>query len=609
MYKECQKVSSHSWNFLTKMANKHVVLTKLRATEADTSRDDIHMRDMPNGNGDVKIKVSEEEKDPFDAIEDFKPVGPPWTELNTGQKCKRVLVTTAKIIVLLGLLYLFICSLSFLGSAFQLLGGKTAGEAISSQSLISNPVAGLMIGVLATVLLQSSSTTTSIVVAMVSSQILQVRPAIPIIMGANIGTSVTNTIVAFGQIADKDQFRRAFAGATVHDMFNLLCVLILLPVEVITGYLYHLTEAIVSSAELKTDKGLKKDLLKVITKPFTNLILQLDKKLIEKVAKGDKSAEDKSLIKFWCNDTSKMMANVTTTNVTTVLNMTTSVNVTKLKEIKVITKVEKCDFLFHDSGLSDTIVGIIMLVIALVILCICLVLIVKTLHSLLRGQIALVIKKTFNSKFPKPFGFLTGYVAILVGAGMTILVQSSSIFTSALTPLVGLGIVPLKKVYPLTLGANIGTTVTGILAALAASGDLQLSLQIALCHLFFNISGILIWYPVPLMRRIPIKMAKRLGNTTASYRWFALSYLVIVFFVMPALIFALSLAGWKVFVGVMVPIACLVVFIVIINIIQAKKKSLLPKPLQTWEWAPLMLRSLEPYDRGISKIGRKFKRR
>ena len=54
-------------------------------------------------------------------------------------------------------------------------------------------------------------------------------------MGANIGTSVTNTIVAIGQIADKNQFRRAFAGATVHDMFNLLCVVILLPLEVITG--------------------------------------------------------------------------------------------------------------------------------------------------------------------------------------------------------------------------------------------------------------------------------------------------------------------------------------------------------------------------------------
>ena len=78
-------------------------------------------------------------------------------------------MTTSKFILLLGLLYMFICSLSFLSSAFRLLGGKTAGEAFSSNTILSNPVGGLMLGVVATVLLQSSSTTTSIVVAMVSS--------------------------------------------------------------------------------------------------------------------------------------------------------------------------------------------------------------------------------------------------------------------------------------------------------------------------------------------------------------------------------------------------------------------------------------------------------
>ena len=59
--------------------------------------------------------------------------------------------------------------------------------------------------------------------------------AIPIVMGANIGTSVTNTIVSLGQITDRNEFRRAFAGATVHDIFNWLSVFVLFPVEVITG--------------------------------------------------------------------------------------------------------------------------------------------------------------------------------------------------------------------------------------------------------------------------------------------------------------------------------------------------------------------------------------
>lgn len=65
--------------------------------------------------------------------------------------------------------------------------------------------------------------------------VLSVRVAIPIIMGANIGTSVTNTIVSLGQSGDRNQFRRAFGGATVHDMFNWLSVVILLPLELISG--------------------------------------------------------------------------------------------------------------------------------------------------------------------------------------------------------------------------------------------------------------------------------------------------------------------------------------------------------------------------------------
>ena len=65
--------------------------------------------------------------------------------------------------------------------------------------------------------------------------VLQVASAVPIIMGANIGTSVTNTIVSMAQSGDRKQFQRAFAGATVHDMFNWLTVAVFLPVECATG--------------------------------------------------------------------------------------------------------------------------------------------------------------------------------------------------------------------------------------------------------------------------------------------------------------------------------------------------------------------------------------
>ena len=186
---------------------------------------------------------------------------------------------------------------------------------------------------------------------------------------------------------------------------------------------------------------------------------------------------------------------------------------------------------------------------------------------------------------------------------MTFLVQSSSIFTSALTPLVGIGIVSLERIFPLTLGANIGTTGTSMFAAMASSGTrLGYSLQIALCHLFFNITGIIIWYPIPAMRKVPVALAKKLGNTTARYRWFAIVYIFFVFFIFPAAIFGLSLAGWKVFTVVMVIISSLLIFIIIVNQIQRRKPTCLPHKLRSWQWAPWCLRSLEPYDRIVRKF-------
>ena len=368
-----------------------------------------------------------------------------------------------------------------------------------------------------------------------------------------------------------------------------------------SGYLYHLSKAIVDTIEKPEDgSGYKKELLSKITKPFTNVVIQLDKKIIQKIAEGDVEASKKSLLKEWCD---KGTTVVSLKNISDASGNYSMQNVTE-KVYK-----QKCNYLFSDTGMSDTAVGAIMLVVSLVILCFCLVFIVKTLHSLLKGQIAVVIKKTFNSNFPKPFGFLTGYVAILVGAGLTILVQSSSIFTSALTPLVGMGIVSLDRIYPLTLGSNIGTTGTGLLAAMASSGDkFYLALQIALCHLFFNISGILLWYPIPVLRRVPIRAARFLGNTTAEYRWFAILYLVVVFFMIPAIIFALSLAGIAVFFGILGPVIFIIICVIIINVLQTKKPSILPVKLQTWEAVPKPMRSLEPYDRVFSKIYIKVKR-
>lgn len=67
---------------------------------------------------------------------------------------------------------------------------------------------------------------------------------------------------------------RAFAGATVHDFFNWLSVLVLLPLEVATGYLYRLTELIVSSFHIESGENAP-ELLNVITDPLTHSIIQV----------------------------------------------------------------------------------------------------------------------------------------------------------------------------------------------------------------------------------------------------------------------------------------------------------------------------------------------
>ncbi|CAG5136853.1 unnamed protein product [Candidula unifasciata] len=646
----------------------------------------------------------------------------PWNELSRRDKQLRVVAYTLKIILVLGCLYIFICSLDFLSSAFRLLGGETAGKVFQRSDILKNPVAGVMIGVLVTVLVQSSSTSTSVVVSMVGAGILNIKTAIPIVMGANIGTSVTNTIVAMGQIGNRDEFRRAFAGGTVHDMFNWLTVLVLLPVEVITGYLYHLTEAIVNSLPLQQDKTANKEMLNVITKPFTERIIQISKDAIAKIAHGmgNQFDNDQTILKLCCDEVSpsqccrtrrnnldfiqsgqnytllqkqavckevaqclgkkkpqpspycesipwiygEQQTRITTEVIDCAIFKGTN-NETKCCQSKldglsseashiekcqmlsscfqsddhIFTKVDckaswfnvteerkvwgqrfsctrwtrdvenytchtECNYLLKGlyPTLNEKAIGGILLVISLTILCICLVCIVKLLHSLLQGPVALIIKKFINADLPGCCGYFTGYVTILIGAGLTIIVQSSSVFTSTLTPLVGIGVIQLDRMYPLTLGSNIGTTTTAILSAMATSSDsIRNALQIAFCHLFFNISGIILFYPIPALR-FPLPLARFLGNSTANYRWFAIVYILAMFFIFPALVFALSIPGWYVLLAVLGPFALLIFVVCVIKLIQIKRPNLLPEKLHNWAFLPLAFRSLEPYDKIMQKV-------
>jgi len=516
-----------------------------------------------------QVSLMSREQTPSEAVweVDFSDDATPFWELSHLNKVKVSVIMLLKISVIVFSLYAFVCSLSFMADGFRLVAGKQAGEVFSNSEIFNNPVAGMLVGVLVTVLVQSSSTSTSIVITMVAAELLTVKQAIPLIMGANIGTSVTSTIVAMGQIGNPDEFQRAFAAATVHDMFNFLTVAIVLPVEACTQVLFHMSDALVPDGLESAEKP--PDFLKKLTKPFKKEIISVDKKLISKIASCETDAECAEL------------------------------------EAKPMLK-----YLFDwgPDDISDGAAGALVLTASLIVLCVSLFVIVWTLKSILKGRVAVWLHRSVNGNIPDlqlgaltvPLQWITGYLAMAVGVGVTILVQSSSITTSALTPLVGVGVIKLERMYPTVLGANIGTCVTGVLAAFAASSSkLYLTLQVAYAHLLFNIIGICIWYVIWPLRAVPISMAKYMGAKTARYKWFALAYLFFAFFLVPLLFMGLSLWGTAPVVIATVLVVMGIIFVGVVNTMQARCVERLPEKLRTWDFLPEYLRSLEPIDRLI----------
>jgi len=406
-----------------------------------------------------------------------------------GQNDDRILGTwevVAYAILALGFLYGFLFGLDLMGAAFKVLGGKSAGDLFSS---IDNPVAGLMVGILATVLVQSSSTSTSVVVGMVGSDIISVETAIPIIMGANIGTSVTNTIMSMGQMDDPGQYKRAFAGATVHDCFNLLNVAVFLPIECVTHMLKEWTELLTDGLEGGSAESFKSP-LKTIVSPYVAEFITVDKKKINKIAEGKLTADNAGYL-------------------------------------------TKSGWFSHEHMDEETGAGL-CLGISLLMLCICLVGIVYCLKKLVMGQ----AKEWITNSLRFTEEWWGGLIAMAVGMGATLAVQSSSITTSTLTPLVGVGIITLEQMLPLTLGANVGTTITGILAAMVSAK--RSALQIALAHLSFNVFGILVWYPFLVMRNIPLDMARVLGTMAFHFKWFPPMYIFTMFITVPLVFLGIS---------------------------------------------------------------------
>lgn len=369
--------------------------------------------------------------------------------LDNGNTLKKIIQWLA----IATLVYLLISSVGMIGAGFK---GATKGQANELFQFATNPFTGLIIGILATAMIQSSSTVTSIIVGLVAGG-LPVETAVPMIMGANIGTTITNTIVSLGHVRKKKEFRRAFASATVHDFFNVMAVVIFLPIEIffhplskIGGYFAE----IFVGGENMSVKGL--NFIKPATKPVIDLFTSLSNAISENIAY----------------------------------------------------------YLLIVFG-----IGIIFLAITVI---------GKLLKKLMVGRAKVIMHNAIGK------GPVTG---IFSGAVITVLVQSSSTTTSLMVPLAGTGVFRLKQIYPFTLGANIGTTITALLAATAISGETAVfALQIALVHLIYNSSAVLLIYGVKNLRVLPIRGALWLARTASENKMIALLYIIGVFFVLPALL-------------------------------------------------------------------------
>jgi solute carrier family 34 (sodium-dependent phosphate cotransporter) len=348
------------------------------------------------------------------------------------------------------LMYFFLVGIAFLEA-----GIAAAGEGFQMALLreVSHPISGLCAGLLATVLVQSSSVSTATIVGMVGAGSLPLTLAVPMIMGANIGTTVTNTLASLGSIRRAAEFQRAFAAATVHDFFNLFAVLVLLPLELMTRFLTRtagwLTD-LLWRAEFDPTEPTRSPIRAAVRMPVR-----------------------------WASD---------------------------LLE-------------------AGPVMSALFFTLGLLLIFFALAFITRNMRRLVAGG----VERAMN----QIIGRGGGAIGIVLGIGITVAVQSSTITTSILVPLVAAGILTLPSAYPITVGANVGTTITALIASLAVLRPEGLT--IALVHTLFNLSAMTVIFPVRQVRMIPVRLAEKIAGMAARNHVIVLIYGVGLFLVLPLL--------------------------------------------------------------------------
>lgn len=340
-------------------------------------------------------------------------------------------------------LLLFIFAIDLLTVA---MGSINSGVALEILQATKNPFVSLFIGLLVTALIQSSSTVTASLVAIVASGNLTLQQAVPIVLGANIGTTLTSTLVSFSYITNKKVFRRALSAGIVHDIFNVLSVILLFPLELYFGFLSGIAEKIAGFFAFDNafegpivynrmfTRSATEWIVNQIHIPFLTMILSVF--LVFFAIKILSTAMYRSFVKDSFEDINKLI--------------------------------------FQNTGLS-----------------------------------------------------------FFYGIFFTAAVQSSTVTTSLVVPLVANKKVTLSKVFPFIMGANIGTTITAVIASIYKP---EAAIALAIVHVLFNSFGALIFLPFPELRKIPVWLANYMGRKSVQNRIFGFAYILLMFFIVPFLL-------------------------------------------------------------------------
>lgn len=341
-------------------------------------------------------------------------------------------------------LLLFMFSIDLLTVSMLQINSGIAKEVLRATN---NPFVGLFIGLLMTALIQSSSTVTAMIVAVVASGNLNLMQAVPLIMGANIGTTLTSTLVSFSFIMKKSEFRKALSAGVIHDIFNIITVIILFPLEMYFGFLSH-TALFLTNTFFDTNTGSDAayQYNVIFTRPATMWLLDL-------------------------------------------VNM----------------------------PIISLILSVILVFLAIKILS------ETVFKSFVSGNFKKVSKHIFKSPG----------IAFAYGIFFTAAVQSSTVTTSLIVPAVANRRVSLMRVFPFIIGANIGTTITAVIAAIYKT---EAAISIAIVHILFNLLGALIFLPFPTIRKIPVKIATFMGRKSVKTRLVGFAYIVLTFFIVPFLL-------------------------------------------------------------------------